>query len=105
MGLHAHARLVGQGVLPEQISFAGVWRAYRRALREYRSPPDPGERLKQLLDRALLDPYQRRNKRSRDYPCKKREQAAGPPLIRRATRAQVQLAKQVKREQKTGLTA
>ena len=26
MGLHSHARLVGQGMLPERISFAGVWR-------------------------------------------------------------------------------
>ena len=37
------ARLVEQGVVPEQISFAGVWRAYRRPMREYKSPPDPGE--------------------------------------------------------------
>jgi hypothetical protein len=105
MGLHSHARLVGQGTLPERISFAGVWRAYRRAMREYKSPPDRGERLRQLIDRALIDPYKRRNKTSRDYPRKKQEQSAGPPSIRNATRAQVQLAKQVKREQKKGLTA
>jgi hypothetical protein len=105
MGLHSHARLVGQGVLPEQISFAGIWRAYRRAMREYKSPPDPGERMRQLIDRAILDPYQRRNKASRDYPRKKQEQAAGSPILRKATRAQVQQAIQVKREQKKGLTA
>jgi hypothetical protein len=99
MGLHSHARLVGQGVLPERISFAGVWRAYRRAMREYKSPPDPGQRLRQLIDRALIDPYKRRNKMSRDYPRKKQEQSAGPPTIRKATRAQVQLAIQVKHEQ------
>ena len=105
MGLHSHSRLVGQGVLPERISFAGVWRAYRRPMREYKSPPDPGERMRQLIDRALIDPYKRRNKTSRDYPRKKQEQAAGPPILRKATRAQVQLAMQVKREQKKGLTA
>jgi hypothetical protein len=105
MGLHSHSRLVSQGVLPERISFAGVWRAYRRAMREYKSPADPGERMRQLIDRALIDPYQRKNKTSRDYPRKKQEQAAGPPIIRKATRAQVQQAIQVKREQKTGLTA
>jgi IS4 transposase len=105
MGLHAHSRLVGQGVLPERISFAGVWRAYRRPMREYKSPPDPGERMRQLIDRALIDPYQRKNKTSRDYPRKKQEQAAGPPILRKATRAQVQLAIQVKRDQKKGLTA
>ncbi len=105
MGLHSHSRLVGQGVLPERISFAGVWRAYRRAMREYKSLPDRGERLRQLIDRALIDPYKRRNKMSRDYPRKKQLQSAGPPLLRKATRAQVQLAIQVKREQRKGLTA
>ena len=102
MGLHSHSRLVGQGVLPEQISFAGVWRAYRRAMREYKSFPDPGERMKQLIDRPIIDPYQRKNKTSRDYPRKKQEQAAGSPILRKATRAQVQQAIQVKREQKKG---
>jgi hypothetical protein len=105
MGLHSHARLVQQGVQPERISFAGVWRAYRRAMREYKSPPDRGERLRQMIDRALIDPYQRRNKTSRDYPRKKQEQSAGPPILRAATRAQIRLASQVKREQKKGLTA
>jgi hypothetical protein len=105
MGLHSHSRLVGQGVLPERISFAGVWRAYRRPMREYKSPPDPGERMRQLIDRAILDPYQRRNKTSRDYPRKKQEQAAGSPILRTATRAQVRQAIQVKREQKKRLTA
>ena len=66
--------------------------------------PDPGERMRQLIDRALIDPYKRKNKTSRDYPRKKQEQAAGPPIIRKATRAQVQQAMQVKREQKRGLT-
>jgi IS4 transposase len=99
MGLHSHSRLVGQGVSPERISFAGVWRAYRRPMREYKSFPDPGERMRQLIDRALIDPYQRRNKRSRDYPLKKQEQSAGPPILRKATRSQVQLAMQVKCEQ------
>lgn len=105
MGLHSHSRLVGQGVLPEQISFAGVWRAYRRPMRQYNSPPDPGERMRQLIDRAIIDPYQRKNKTSRDYPRKKQEQAAGSPILRKATRAQVQQAIQVKRELKKGLTA
>jgi hypothetical protein len=105
MGLHSHARLVAQGVLPEQISFAGVWRAYRRAMREYKSPPDRGERIEQLIDLAIIDPYVRKNKASRDYPRKKQEQAAGAPILCNATRAQVQQATQVKRELKKGLTA
>ncbi|MBN2021628.1 MAG: transposase [Pirellulales bacterium] len=105
MGLHAHDRLVRQNVPPERISFAGVWRAYRRAMREYKGPPDPGQRMHQLIDRAILDPYPRTNKTSRDYPRKKQRQATGSPTLRTATRAQVQQAMQVKREQKKRLTA
>jgi hypothetical protein len=105
MGLHSHSHLVRQSVPPERISFANVWRAYRRPMREYKSRPGPGERLSELLDRAILDPYRRKNKTSRDYPRKKQEQATGPPIIRKATRAQVQQAIRVKREQKRRLTA
>jgi IS4 transposase len=105
MGLHSHQRLVQQGIAPERISFAGVWRAYRRAMREYKSRPDRGERLTELLDRAIIDPYKRKNKTSRDYPRKKQEQATGPPAILRATRSQIVIAEQVKAEQKKGLTA
>jgi len=105
MGLHSHSRLVRQGVTPGRISFAGVWRAYRRPMREYKSRPDPGERLTELLDRAIIDPYQRKNKTSRDYPRKKQEQAAGPPLIRIASRAQIRQAQEVKADQHKRLTA
>jgi len=105
MGLHSHVRLVGQGVLPERISFAGIWRAYRRPMREYKSPPDPGESMLELIDRAIIDCYQRRNKASRGYPQKKQHRPPGPPVIRKATRAQIQQAVQLKRELKKGLTA
>lgn len=105
MGLHAHSRLVRQGVPPRRISFAGVWRAYRRPMREYKSTADIGERLTELLDRAIIDSYQRKNKNSREYPRKKQEQPAGPPLIRVASRSQVRLAQEVKAQQKKRLTA
>lgn len=105
MGLHSHHRLVAQGVRPERISFANVWRAYRRPMREYKSVPDPGERLTELLDRALIDPYERKNKASRDYPKKKQEPGAGPPVIVKATPAQVRQASRIKLEQKKRLTA
>ena len=96
MGLHSHHRLVQQGVSPQRISFAGILRAYRRSMREYKSLPDPGERLTQLLDRALVDNYQRQNKASRNYPRRKQETTAGPPTICTATRAQIQLAQELK---------
>ena len=105
MGLHSHTRLVEQGVAPQRISFAGVWRAYRRPMREYKSRPDRGERLTELIDRAIIDPYQRKNKTSRDYPRKKQEQAAGPPAILTATRAQIRLAQAVRTAQRIRLTA
>ena len=105
MGLHSHRHLVQQGILPQRISFAGVWRAYRRPMREYKSRPDRGERLSDLLDLAVIDRYVRKNKTSRDYPRKKQDQAAGPPVVLRATRSQIATAQQVRAEQKKGLTA
>jgi hypothetical protein len=105
MGLHSHVRLVPRGIPPEKISFAGVLRAYRRCLREYKSLPDRGERLWELLDRAIIDSYDRKNKTSRDYPRKKEEQAAGPPVIVKATRMQIRMAKEVKNEQQERLSA
>jgi hypothetical protein len=105
MGLYAHSRLVSRGVPPERISFANVWRAFRRPIREYKSCADRGERLTELLDRAIIDAYQRKNKTSRDYPRKKQEQATGPPVILKATQTQVQQAQEVKIERRKRLTA
>jgi len=99
MGLHACSRLVPRGIPPQRISFANVWRAYRRPIRQFNAPPEPGERLTDLLDRAIIDPYTRRNRTSRDYPRKKQEQPAGPPVILTASPSQVRLAKRVKMEQ------
>lgn len=105
IGLHSHCRLVRRGVPPEKISFAGVLRAYRRCMRAYKSQPDCGERLNEMLDRAIIDSYERKNKTSRDYPRKKEEKAAGPPIILKATRMQIRMAKEVKIEHEKGLTA
>lgn len=107
MGLHSHYHLASQGIPPEKISFAGVLRAYRRPLREYRCRPEPGESLSDLLDRAIIDDYHRQNKASRDYPQKKPDrQATGPPKIFRATKQQIAMAKQVRKDaSKKRLTA
>lgn len=96
LGLHSHHHLLQRGVLPERVSFAGVLRAYRQSMREYKSPPDPGENLTQSLNRSLIDEYERKNKTSRDYPRKKQEPGAGQPILRIATRTQVKQAKQLK---------
>jgi hypothetical protein len=49
-----------------------------------------------LLDQAIVDDYQRKNKTSRNYPRRKQETAAGPPKICNATRAQIQRAQELK---------
>lgn len=105
MGLHSHFYLARRGVPPERISFAGVLRAYRRPMREYKSRPDPGERLTELLNLALIDPYVRKNKASRDYPRKKQERPPGPPIILRATRKQTKDAQEIKKDPTLRLTA
>lgn len=105
MGLHSHYHLTQRGVRPERISFAGVLRAYRRPMREYKTAPDSGERLTELLNRALIDTYVRQNKASRDYPRKKQEQAPGPPIILRATRNQTKAAHAIKNDLNLRLTA
>jgi hypothetical protein len=106
MGIHSHHYLLRRGVLPQRISFAGVLRAYRRLMREYRSPPDPGDRLRRRLQLALIDQYQRRNKASRNYPRKKIEPPPKPPRILLASRIQIQHAKQLRHLQtEKGLTA
>jgi hypothetical protein len=94
LGLHSHHHLLQQGVLPERVSSAGVLRAYRQSMREYKSPPDPGESLTHMLNRSLIDDYERDSKTSRDYPRKKQEPDAGRPILRIATRTEVKQAKQ-----------
>jgi hypothetical protein len=105
LGLHSHFHLTRRGVPPERISFAGVLRAYRRPMREYKSAPDPGDRLIELLNVAIIDPYVRRNRASRDYPRKKQERAPGPPTILRASRQQIKAAQAIKNNATLRLTA
>jgi hypothetical protein len=77
MMLHAQVLLKEKEVPPKRISVAGVLLGYRKSLREYKSPPDPGESLVEMVGKAVIDAYHRANKSSRDYPRKKQEQAAG----------------------------
>lgn len=90
-----HARLQ----LPEEdqgrVSVARVLRAFAQAIDYYKWRPEPGESLAELLSQAVVDPYQRRDKTSRDYPRKKYERPAGAPRILEATRTQRQKAQQV----------
>jgi hypothetical protein len=105
MMLHAQVILKEKGVPPKRISVAGVLLGYRKSLREYKSAADPGESLVEMVGKAVIDSYERANKRSRDYPRKKQEQAAGAPKVRNATKAQIDAAKEIRNQLPLGLTA
>jgi hypothetical protein len=90
-----HARLQ----LPDQdqgrLSVARVLRAFAQTLDHSKWRPEPGESLSELLSQALIDPYRRRDKTSRDYPRKKYERPAGAPIILKATVSQRQTAEKL----------
>lgn len=73
-------------------SVAGVLRILRRAARR-------GTRnLAKLLAAALIDPYVRTDKTSRDYPRKKTEAPGNaPPQILQATKRQMRIAWEIKK--------
>src|SRR4051812_7604546 len=105
LGLHAQVELAYDGIPASRVSVAGLLRAYRAAMREYRSRPGPGESLWERLSEAVIDAYERTNKASRDYPRKKREHAIGAPEIRPATELEIEIARQIKDAHPTRLTA
>jgi Transposase DDE domain len=105
LGLHGQVELAYDAIPASGISVAGLLRAYRGAMREYRSRPEPGESLWERLGAAVIDGYRRSSKASRDYPRKKREPAIGAPEIRTATRIEIERAEQIKNEQPERLTA
>jgi Transposase DDE domain len=105
MMLHAQVILMEKGVPAKRVSVAGVLLGYQSSLREYKSAPNPGESLIEMVGKAVIDSYERANKSSRDYPRKKQEQAAGAPKVRNATKAQINTAKKIRDQLPLGLTA
>ena len=106
MALHAQHYQQSQRLDTTRLSVAGMLRAYRRAMREYKSQPESGEDLYSLLTLALKDDYRRSSsKTNREYSRKKQETPAGPPQIIPATKSQIQKAAEIKRELQKGLTA
>jgi len=95
MLLYAEHSLHRRHVPPKRMSVAAVLRAYRIPMREYKSDPDPGESLWQLLAIAQTDGYKRKNKASRGFPKKKYDPAPAAPHLRNATRSEVLRAKQI----------
>lgn len=105
MLLHAQVQFRDQGVPAKRISVAGVLRAYRGSLKEYKSHPDPGESLSEMVAKAVIDGYERTNKSSREYPRKKKAKAIGAPKIEDATKEQIKAAKEVRGQHQLRLTA
>jgi len=94
MALHTEYVLVPHRIPASRISVAKLLRAYRKVMDEYKSRPDAGQSLTELLRQAVTDSYTRTNKASRDYPRKTKPRDAGVPRITRATSAQVKSAQQ-----------
>ncbi len=74
----------------DRTSVAGVLRILRRAAHDDRLD------LAEQLARALVDPYQRADKASRNYPRKKNEPPTAAPKIINADKNQRRLANELK---------
>ena len=107
MALHAQHFQQSRRLDPNQLSCAGMLRAYRRAMREFKSQPEVGEDLYSMLIVAVKDDYQRtKPKTNDDYPRKTQMKPAGKPQIKNATKWQVKRAQQIKESRDIqGLTA
>jgi len=102
MALYAQVEQARKKVPANKISIAGVLRAFRRMLRDYLHPAESERSLCALIRQAKVDDYERQNKASRTDTRRKYDDPPGPPKIRNATRAQVQLAKRLAATHKKG---
>lgn len=87
---------VRRGASAARLSIACSLRAFRRTLRDYRHLREPRCHLRDRLREAVVDPYPRKNKTSRDYPRKKQESPPGAPRISHATKTQIRIAANLK---------
>jgi hypothetical protein len=99
MALYALVELQASGNPARRLSIAQTLRAFRRMLRDYRHHRQPGDGLRERLREATIDPYQRTNKTSRDYPRQKQEQPPGKPILLLASKRQIEQAAAVKQTQ------
>ena len=81
MSLYAVVQIRRDDQSPRRLSCAKLLEAFRRMLRDYVHPVRRGATLCDRLREAVIDPYQRQNKTSRDYPRKKKRlHPDRPPL-------------------------
>lgn len=105
MQLYAQHQLQEAGVTGT-LSIAKILRAFAEAITHADARPPQHESLVTLLQAAVIDRYQRRDKRSRGYPRKKYEPSTKPPTILDATQEQKTLAQYIRQRTKLkGLTA
>jgi DDE family transposase len=105
MSLYAVVQIRRDNQSPRRLSCAKLLEAFRRTLRDYLHPVCCGATLCDRLRKAVIDPYQRQNKTSRDYPRKKKETPPGPPTIIRANAQEITLAKTLRTQTTIWLTA
>ncbi len=105
MALYALVEATRCGIPPQRLSFAKLLLAFRLTMRDYFHPTERESRLCERLRQAIIDPYIRKNKESRDHPRKKKDRPPGAPVILRATPQQKKLAKTMKTQLKIRLTA
>jgi hypothetical protein len=105
MAFYALLQLEHADLPSERLSIAQTLRAFRRMMRDYLHPAERGHSLRERLQTALIDAYQRGHKTSRNYPRKKQERPPGPPQLLTATQTQIQQAQALRQELKKGLTA
>jgi DDE family transposase len=95
MMLHAQIQQKARPQSTSRLSVARVLRIFGQAIDEFESQSETGQSFKQKLRSAVIDPYRRKDKTSRNYPRKKYESQPKPPIIHVATPMQKQLAKHV----------
>lgn len=100
MSLLGQRELAESGQAPTRLSPAAAIQAFQGTLREYRVRPESGEEvLWSKLRRALLDDYERgSSKTSRNYPRKKQRNRIVAPKISKATKSQINAAKELKQK-------
>jgi len=94
--------LARKRVAASKVSIAGVLRAFRRMLRDHLYPAQPEQSLCALVRNAVIDNYTRQNKASRIDTRRKYDPPPGPPRIRRASHAQMRLAKRLTSQARYG---
>ena len=97
--LLAQRELVKAGRDPCQLSPAAAIKAIQQVMCYYRNrPEDPSESLWSMFRRALQDDYERHcSKTARNYPRKNHRERTGVPHVTDASRAQIEMAREINR--------